>query len=243
MASDIVAINTTDKCVLLAVKDAYVRPGNFTDWNEVRMAMFWTMVPAAGTDAACTAEALSYVNYKSFVAFGLKDASTHPPGEAGGQFIGILGPESGGITSALFSNSSGSGSIGNSANTLAPSFSAWNGATKLATTYPGNYAVLPFPIWNASSYNGFLALKFVVANKGGATQTITVTWASGTGPYADVSANNLRVLMETGTYGGGGSLTWNASGAALPLPCNFYMRVPYVNNRLRSSVQDLEVIS
>jgi hypothetical protein len=241
MSANIQLVNTTRLVACHGQRDAFRRAGNFTDWTEVRIGVFATVVKADGSDAACVAETKAYLTALDAFAFGLKDDSDILPALAGSLFLGMRGPEVAGRTFSVAANASGAGALGANAGATGAVQCSWNGATELTTSYGTTYLTGPFPQWSSSNPCGFWALKFVVSNKGGATQTVAISASSSAGPVSDLSRYNLRAQLEAASsaWGVATTCTWNAGGVALPMPCQFYLRAPYLLNRLRVATYDI----
>ena len=230
----IVTQNTTDQCALPACREAFFRIPSWTTWHEIRMGMFWQVIPTSGSDAAAVAESCVVSTYQDWFTFGVKDTSLIPPGTAGSQFVGAYGTG----TLQVIANGGAAQTIGGTKNAA-----SMNGATLLTTDT--SFWALPYPIYNASSYCAFAGLRLVVNSDGAAGQTITPSWYSAVGPIATVTMQSLRTYMaQVGTsYVAGTALTWNASGVALPLPYMAYIRFPFLLNRFRISAFDYDKIS
>lgn len=242
-------VNTTDMVQVLEPREAYERPPNFTTWSEVRMGMFYTVVPSASYNTYSTSETIAYSSYLDRLCFGLSNGSGLAPGAIGSQFVGWMTNQAAGATTTNTSNNATNGVL---AGTNAMKWASSNDATILTSAniglgYGANVNYAPY---SASNYASFIGLKLTVQNAGLATQTITAQMSDvgdgsgpGVGPFADVSLANLRTQLTNASYAAGQVLTWNAGGVALPIPYYWFIRLPFLNNRIRVSSMDILKIS
>jgi hypothetical protein len=103
-----------------------------------------------------------------------------------------------------------------------------------AVTGMDNIPADPSP---ATGYCAFLGLRFVITNRGAATQSIALTsCVSGTtsgGTYtAALMLGDLNAFVGPSTSR---TIAWNDGAAAYAIPDAFYFRAPLYNNRLRIS--------
>jgi hypothetical protein len=224
----------SDRTLILSPREYFLRPFDFgTDWTEVRVGIFFSGVTSGGDNTQAVSETVAVSSAIDRIAFGIKDSATAAlPGQAGSLFIGSL------TATTRDSESNGSDFQGSAIGALAAG--AYNGVTLVggATGQElGNSMAFGGGVANASAYCGFYAVQFVIANRGLATQTVTVR-ASSTSAVAgtDYSATNLRTYLNAGPWTGTAhSLAWNDGAAAYPLPDAVYIRMPFYNNRIRIS--------
>lgn len=227
------AKTVTDMTLIPDVREGFVRQFNFgTDWTEVRIGMFCGAVHATTSDnTAAPTEALALSSAADRIFFGIKDSSTALPGSTGSLFIGAM-------TATGKTSDVGGGYINSHDGELVAG--AYAGTTLVnGTTTEDMGKSMQYPdITGATGYNGFYCLKFVVANIGTATQTVTVTpclTASVTG--TDYSATALLTAISTfANPGTARTINWfDSVSAARTIPDCFFVRMPFYNSRLRIS--------
>lgn len=230
-----------DQTVILDPREGMLRETAFeTNWNEVRIGLYFSGIAITGPENAplATGEQLSSATFEDQFTFGLKDPSTILPGTTGSYFLGAAtGNNLYTSTNAGKAFSVCASAGGSSQGTLAAT--GWAGATIIdGTNTLANFAY-PAP-GGASGYCAFYALKFVVANAGLSSQTVTIS-AVNTSPAAgaDYSLPTLRSAAANGlvnaTYANARSLAWNTGVAARTLPDCIWLRVPLYLNRIRVS--------
>lgn len=231
MASTIATVNTSDKVLLIEPRKAYSRKTSIgSAWTDVRMGGFFTVVPSGNDDAASTAETLSLVSPLDQWWFGLKDSSSILPRTSGSQFMGFSCLD--GDAAVISSNSAGSALLGGTTANWARR-TTYNGATQL-TNQQVSSSDLAFPIFSTTDVNAFWGLRFVVTDAGLSSQTVTIHYArSGTVQTTVTAAALDAKLRDPSSFTTGGSHTWNAAGAALPLPDYWFFANPFANNRIR----------
>ncbi len=223
----------TDKTTVLAPRQGAGRKFDFDDnWTEIRMGMFFTGVAASGSNVANIDETVALTTYLDRITFGIKNSDTEDiPGAAGAKFLGATTRT--GLTSdsaaAFAFRSGGGGSLCGA---------GYNGATLIGGTVAED---LGFPMRfssasSASGYNGFFALKFVITNRGLATQSIGISCTSNpTIAGTDYSANALRTEMNNATYSAAATISWNNGATAYDIPDAYWVRTPFYNNTIRIS--------
>jgi hypothetical protein len=226
--ADIATVNTSDKTLLPAPRQGYRRRSNIgSNWTDVRLGIFFTVVPSGNDDAACVTETVVDNGFPDWFTFGLKDSSASAPYTAGTRFVGIRQWQNFRITT---DNSAGAGEMIHSG--LLSVATAGSGAAELALF---GFSMNPrFPQYSAGTVNGFWGLKMVVNNAGLSSQSIRLhTNMTGTTAIADVSKTNLRTNLLGSFTDCGGDVAFNESGAALTLPDTLWIRLPTFNNRIR----------
>jgi hypothetical protein len=224
--------SVTDKTLILEPREGLLRKFDFgNDWTEVRVGMFFSIVTAAGDDTySGTLESLAFNTAADYVTFGLKNTSDEAlPGLADSLFLGYMQPSGLG---AQFS----SGNIQNASNNQMSSggFVGTTGVINAGTA--SRHLPCPTLAGTSADYAHGAMLKFVIADRGLATQTVTVTfgWTQTTG--TDYSASLLRTEMNNATYNGlGSALAWNDTSDAYDIPDGFWVRLPFYDYRLRIS--------
>ncbi len=219
-------------------REAYKRQTTLgTAWNVVRLGIFYNFVPASSDDAACTAESVAVSTPVDWLTFGLKDSSDVLPGKTGAKFMGlVLGPRT---PVALTSNASGAASVTDVDGGHHDQCAGWVDTTNEAIDV-GAGAVsavsMPFPIFSTSDAYGFFALQFAVQLAGTSGQLVEIKAAFSGTAVTDVSKANLRAMVAAASYianTNNRSIYWNTGSAARPLLDYFYIRSPFLNNRLR----------
>ncbi len=216
-------VNTTDKVLILDIREAFQRNHGFgTDWTELRLGMYFSIVPLVGDDAAATAETVITNTYLDIAAFGLKDSSSNAPLSAGSRFVGMIFGKPGADNYSHGANNVGGATIGT------PYRVSIDGTSILSTTTSGSFSLNQYNVGT----HAVMFLKLVVNNKGLSTQTISMDTGSTHG-MTSVSSNDLRSYFSSYSSAGNSTVTWNAASAALPLPTHIYARIPTLNHRLR----------
>ena len=108
-------------------------------------------------------------------------------------------------------------------------------------TNVNNWLRYPHPCTAATGYCGAYVVRFVIANRGAATQTIAV----GTRNDYPIAGSNYTSSALLAYFNGlvaadftpnpGASVAWNTGAAARVVPDAFYLRLPFFNNRIRIS--------
>lgn len=233
---------TQDYVMIQEPREYYLRMPTWTTWNEVRLGMFFTMIPTGNFSTFCSAETITTASYLDWLCWGVKDSSSNMPGTAGAQFVGLGWAVTNPQTSTLTSNSAGAGAISAGSGTHRTGLSV-NGATVISAV--SDMAITwDFPIYSAgggaSGYSGIIVMKLVVNNVGLSNQSVTIsTFRSGVATTTDVSLANLRTQVFNSTYANPVTVNWFSGGSALPMPCGWYLRLPFNNNRIRISAMDM----
>jgi len=232
--SSIYQKTVSDKTCILAPREYFIREFDFEDWTEMRFGMFLSAVTSGGDDTINTAETVAISTVADRMTIGLKDAATTIlPGVAGSSFLGVITGTS--ASSSSFAGS-GFGCAGSPVN--APSAAGYNGATLIGGTSAqvlGDY-VKAQNASSATGYCGFYGLKFVITNRGLASQSVAISSFSNIAiAGADYSASALRTLINNSIYGTAASIAWNDGVAAYDIPDALWIRMPFYNNRIRLS--------
>lgn len=210
-------------------------------WNEVLIGFIGRPVPVGNDNAEMVAETVSFASYIDWFTFGGINNVLTIPGQAGTNFVGICSAPAGAVSTIV--NSGGVDYVQDGSNAF--SYVSMQGTTIL-TESAGTAKRFAMPLYNADGRSGSYLLKLTVQNPGAANQTITVASAStGTAqtPTAANAKDTLRTLLTSATYLNAHALTWNAAGAALPLPDTWFLRAPFLNNRIRWCVKGGLIIS
>lgn len=232
-----IATKSTRKVAILSPREFFMRPFDFgTDWTEVRIGMFMSLVTS--TDGQPVSEnvaiAAGPTGYPARIAFGLKSATNDLPGTAGTEFLGAMSRN----TNSVFSQGNQFGptsKIQDGSGSSALCAVGLHGATEVFNAPTTNTAMeFGYVTNDATTYAQFYGLKFTIAFRGLATQTVQIA-ASTTSLYgAPYSATTLKQAVENATYTNmGAALAWNDGAAAYDIPSLFYVRMPFVNNKLR----------
>lgn len=248
----IATVNTSDKVYLLAEKEAFKRKlGIGTAYTQMRMGLFATFVPTANADAACVTESVAFNTAVDGMYIGLKDSSDVLPGRAGARFIGLCFQREGSYNLSIGANSSGASAIGASSTYTGGgtfcTMQGWDGVTSKGYVdvsganigYVNHLSEIPqFAPGTVNRHFGF---RLDVNNIGASNQSVTMYIECTHTAIADVSKASLKNQLLAGYYVGDSSLytatpiPWNDGVSALPLPDYFYVRSPFVNNRIRIS--------
>ena len=218
-----------------------------TNWNEVRIGFIGTMIPVASDDAASVAEDVAINSYIDWACFGLISNVTLIPGQTGCNFIGwATDPAS--TSNRVTSNAAGAGvvTLVNGVTDVGGNYSSVKDVTVISKSGASGAPRFGFPIYAADGRGGFFALKLVVANKGLSNQTVTVSCCADNTSRVTTPLNaksTLRTLLTSGTYTNPVALNWFAGGVAIPLPDTWFLRMPFLNNRVRWEVKGGLVIS
>lgn len=224
-----------DKTLVLSARQGLSRVPNFSpDWTEARIAMFYSGITAADYNTTAIAETVAYSGRQDYISFGLKNSDDPAlPGLADSLFLGAtnqVGANSVSNTVGFYSSTSGTLSA---AGFVGTTLVGGTGSEALA----GSDSGLQYPAANgASSYCGFYALKFVIADRGLVTQTVAIS-AAVTSPMTgtDFSETALLTKMTSATFGTVRTLDWNDGVVAYDIPDAFWIRLPFFNNRIRIS--------
>lgn len=252
MSAGTIATQAGNQQALPVARGNYWRQSQVgTNWNEVRVGMLYQIVPNGATDGASVAETVTAASYLDWMAFGLMNTRTDSsliPGVAGVNFIGLLGNTTNASSIANHANTSALGYINGD---YARQFCSAEG-TSILTKSSSLFGQMTYAQYSSSTYASMFGIRYVVANKGAANQTVTAYTCScdsgGTeiGPFAITQTTAISVLrsrLMNDSFSDSASLTWNASGAAITLPDCFFVRLPFYNNLLRMAAHDVMLIS
>lgn len=222
----------TDMTVILPSRVRYSRPFNFPNWTQMRLGMFFSNVAAADDNGAGVTETVGVATYLDWFTFGINKADKTLPGAAGSLFLGA-----GHSSDQVSNNNTNTGWM----------FASWvsalgvYGATRVGGTYsvPAAYSLsgpqYPSPV-GADAYAGFFALELIISNRGTAAQTVTMYSAlSASVAGHDMSDTALRIAIMNATYAGNRTVAWNDGAAARDIPTCAWVRLPFINNRIRIS--------
>ncbi len=235
---------TTKKTLILEPRECVIRQFDFGAWTEMRMGMYFSGIAASGNDSQGLGETVAVASALDRITFGIKDSdTTNIPGETGSLFLGVLsetysstaitGNDSSAFRSAGASNGSSSRAL------VAGGFVG----TSLINGNPGSDLCVepdyPAPT-GSTAYCAFLALKFLITNIGLSSQTVTISASTAT----PVSGNaytlaNLRSAINAATYSNAKVVTWNTGAAARAIPDCWFLRLPFLNNRIRMPAIDM----
>jgi hypothetical protein len=263
--------NTVENTLILAPREYVSRPFSFgASWTEIRMGMFFGLVSAVGDNVNSVAETVAIASAADRITFGIKDSSAVVPGAVGSQFLGAITnyasgaygypPTSQNVVGAglnwVGTNYAASGNntlcaVGANGTTLATAASQAAPGTPVTSGYSTTMDNMWYPttISGVSSYCGFFGLRFVIANAGLATQTVTI-WYSSNGQQAVAGSNYsvpaLQTLLNNTAWGGTGNtwiIQWNNGSVAYSIPSYWWLRLPLYNNRIRISAMEIMKIS
>lgn len=222
-----------------AAREFTLAPMGFDDdWTEIRCGFFVSGCDANLEDVANdTDETRTVTNVSDLITVGIKNSdSLDLPGEAGSLFIGLKNASSFGSDQGKFTNpdplvSSSRGAAGNWLGFLR--VAAFNGVTEINSDILGESAIA-FPlITPESGYCGFYCVRFVISDRGGASQSVAVSVDSNSKiSGSDYSPPALRALINQASFGTAPSVAWTEGGVALDIPDAFYIRLPFFKNRL-----------
>lgn len=242
-------------CVVQEPREREMRQTNFgTSWNEVRIGFIGDVIGTTSDDCLAVNETITYASYLDLLCFGLINNVTSIPGQAGTNFVGYKGndPTNGGTMQVQANTASATGAMGQ----VGPSnswetFASMSGTTNLSLGYNNAATIFKFPAYTSGQLSGALfGLRFVVVNKGLSNQTITLSFSTSPTLIAITPATAdtvLRSQLINATWNalnaGVTSLAWNSGGSALTLPDTWYLRLPFLNNRIRIGVKGGILIS
>ena len=230
-----------ENTLILEPREYMLRQFNFGDWTELRMGMYFGCISAASANANVASESVTLVSAVDRLCFGIKDSSTsYIPGQVGASFLGITTMSPTGNGTAI-----GTGSLRSiGGNNFAVVGLTDGTATGGTTTQVCVGMDFPSDVTGATAYNGFVALKFVVANLGLSSQTVTISGVSTNSiSGSDYSATALRALLNGATYTNPSTIAWNTGAAAKDIPNCWFLRLPFLNNRIRISCIDMMKIA
>lgn len=236
-------VNTSDGVLLLSSKEHLIRKtGIGTSWLDARIGMFFTFVPTANDNAASVTETDVTAGPVDYFFFGLKDSSANLPRTSGSKFLGLVMGRGGNIY--MVSNSSGESHWGNSTNTAGNGahFISQNGTTEISNVAipADNIDAWQIPVFSTGTVNRLLAIKFEVTDFGLSTQKVTMHFNSVRTAFSNVSDASLQAQLVGASWAAPTTsfwlaADWNSGGVALPLPEYFYVRSPFISNRIRIS--------
>lgn len=227
--SDIYLKVAGDQTLLMTPRTGFLRKFNVgTDWTELRVGMYASTVGLATGNTSPVAETVVVSNALDRITFGLKDDSQNLPGQAGSLFLGMRAVGNSLSASNFFECINGSGQM--------------VGCTCDGTVFTDHVTVRTHPLGEAdataaSAYCGFNGLKFLITDRGLATQKVTIHTTYQAVVPTTYGVNNLRTLLNNATYStfGAGTLDWNTGVVAKAIPDCFWVYTGLFNNRLRIS--------
>ncbi len=224
----------SDKMLILAPREFVLRPFDFhNDWTEMRFGVYFDAVTSTGDNTDSAAETVTLSTAADRILFGIKDSATNDlPGFGAALFLGC------GTETGISSFCSGSAFAG--AGTADLDAIGYHDTTLVGGGGAGDRLGVVMQYTASSSgatgYNGFYALKFVIANRGTSSQTVTISgFSTQTIAGTDYSAQALRLLINNSVYGTARTLAWNTGAAARTIPDAIYIRMPFYSNRIRIS--------
>lgn len=224
----------SDKTCILAPREFTLHPFDFQNWTEMRLGIYFGGVTSGGDNTMSTAETVTLSSSADRVCFGIKNSSTNDiPGVAGSLFLGSM------TGTGLSSDIPGGIEFGTTGTSNSLSAGGYDGTTLVGGTtsqYLLDDMKFPTDTSLATGYNGFYAVKFVITNRGTASQSVAISSATTrTVAGTDYSAQALRLLINNATYNASQSVAWNTGAAARDIPDAIYIRMPFYSNRIRIS--------
>lgn len=220
---------------VFAPREYLMRPFDFdSDWTEVQLGIFWCLIAGTGTDSQPSSETVVVSTPIQRVAFGIKSETDDIPGTAGTNFLGVMTR-----TQSVFIQGNQFGptsELRDSTGTKALCAVGFDGTTEVANAATNNtYMPFGYTTNDATNYAEFYGVRFVVANRGLATQTVQIySSSSTTATKTPYNASALKACLENATWTAMGSaLAYNDGAAAYAIPSSFYIRMPFISNRLR----------
>lgn len=223
----------TDKALILAPREGFMRPFNLSNWTEIRMGMYFTGVSSGSNDTfAGSDETVALSSKFDRFHFGIKSDTPDLPGTLGTDFIGMTNSTNA-VAMASFTLFGSNGASIN--NTLV------SGVSKDATFTLNGVDILRgmrfgTGVANATTYNSFYAIKIVINNPGLSTQTVTIS-TTNTQDIAGSSydTDTLNTLINNGTYTTSDAVAWNNGVTAYALPTHAFIHLPFYNYSIRIS--------
>jgi hypothetical protein len=260
MADIYLPTSTSDKTLILAAQQGMVRQFNFgTDWTEIRFGFLYSLIAADDDNsypghptigASAYSEILTYASVLDLPTIGLRNYSNATvPGQSGSRFIGVTSFANGGSYHLLYGTVDSSGGGGDGV--LVQSSVGYLGAygfydtTRLGSSSQDHRYMFTPRAGGTSSYNGFYGIKFVLSNRGAASQSMAVSTCytpsvSGT-DYSKTKAKSL-LLAFANPSSGASTVPWNDGASAYTVPDAFWIRLPFAGIRLRiSSIVGLKI--
>ncbi len=227
----------SENTLILEPREYMLRQFDFGLWTEIRLGFIFSAISSSNNNAVGVNETIALSGALDRLCFGIKNTDTTViPGQTGCRFLGVV--NSGNVTLSAASQQIAEGFGGMRFGAGVDTTIAVNtGFASDGMLCPANPAL-------ASSYGGFYALKLTVANRGLSTQTVTASTArQATVAGTDYSVSALRSLITGGTYGTpSNAMVWNDGVSAYALPDCFYIRMPFLNNRIRlSSIEAIKI--
>lgn len=227
-----------DKTVILEPREAAIRIplASSNDWTELRVGMFISHTSTGASNAAWSAESFATSTVYDRTAFGLKNSDNDDlPGVAGTSFWGYLGPN--GATTDF--STAGLLRLNQVAQTTAYYVSS-SGTTlnQVTATQPSITFPTTAQAQAATNFAKFFGIKYVISNRGTASQTVTMQIAQGiAGAVTDTSETALRAVLinfssqDVGTTSA--SMTANDGVSAYTVPDAFFFRWAFLQSRVR----------
>jgi hypothetical protein len=223
----------SEKTRVLAPREGAFREFDIgSDWTEMRVGWFLSSVAATGPNDNSVNESYVPVAASDYLLLGIKNAGQTLPGEAGCLFLGIRSSDVN-----LVQNLTGLGQQDSSGSWKAAGYhdttSIISGSTVMGATSVGQSDPT-----GATGYCNFIGIKFVINNRGLATQTVTIRADAVNAGIAgnDYSAEAARVLLNSLTFTGTAqTIAWNDGAAARTIPDSIFIRSPLFNNCIRCS--------
>lgn len=222
-----------DKLLILDGREALMYPFNVGTWNEARLGMFVSLTSSVSDDANAVAETITTDSPSNMISIGIKDSSDTLPRIDGSMFWGL-----GSANTSLTLTSAASN--GQNTATGGAGLAVVSYGTSVTTSSSG---ASPLYLSNVNSANtstfsvNFIGVKFVIANRGTSTQSVSVSYSTVNTNYSTITIAQLRSLMNSATFSSGttavSSQAWHDSGTPRAIPDTIFVRLPHSLNRLR----------
>jgi hypothetical protein len=227
----LIYLKSLENALVLAPREGFMRPFDFSAWTEIRIGFFASIVSTAGSNTLGTTETVVFNSTSDQWTIGLKSTTSDLPGVVGTDFVGL----------SSYTGVSGNATTGSNGRDYGTSNAQRQAIAVHDTTYAIQAGSGGFG-WAtngtlSSQYCGFLGIKFVIANLGLSNQTIAISTSNTTDfGTTDYSASALQLQLNNATYSAVGSaLAWNNGSVAYPIPSNVWFRYPFYNNQARIS--------
>jgi hypothetical protein len=228
----------------LAAREQMTAPFDFgSDWTEIRCGAFISGCQANDEAANANDDSAGFQNedVDNAIYFGIKNSdSSALPGETDSLFIGVK--PTGGNPSDNYSEWNAYDPPGVTVTTICDSAGSMSACGFAGTslidggviTSPAGSGALRFKDYSAASgYCGLYVLRFVISNRGSASQSVSVSLASRTEVVGtDYSPFALQQEMNNASFGAAKTITWNTGASARTIPDAFFIRLPFFSNRL-----------
>lgn len=238
MSNRIYNKNGTDKTLILSPRSGFSRQSNIgTDWSEIRIGFYYTLVSGSSDNTPGIEENVSYTTPLDLFTVGLISVTGSKHGDVGSNFIGVSTISDGGIGTRARNDM-----IGNVFQAFGKVLVSYVGSTQtLGTNTSIAGANFTFPSANSAVYNGIACIKIEILNRGLSNQQFRLSLSNEGTNTADYTNTDLKTAVLNRSYSTYAyNLNWNDGSSARELPTCFYIWNPLYNNEIRISTMRID---